>query len=123
MHFVFAQTNLVLKLNQYLLTYWIAFDTVYLHLYLLTFDILGIFDLPRRLSSAPTLFYKTSKVFNIKMSLLSFIFHESFLPVNGKIIPDVIILCNLYIYPVPVQKPHSSLHVRRNFWCLMMTLN
>ena len=46
-----------LKLTQYLLTYWLVLANVYLHFYLLNFDIRHIFDVLRSSPSAPTPFF------------------------------------------------------------------
>ena len=61
-------------------------------------------------------------VFHLKM-FLCIIFREKFLPVNmellltTKITPDI----NNYLLLVhAVQELRSSLHVRRNFWCLII---
>ena len=53
---------------------------------------LFIFDILRSSYSARTFFYKTSKIFSLKMFLLSFIFRETFLMLATKVTPDVIIL-------------------------------
>ena len=86
--FFFSQTNQIfhtLTNRVYLLTYWIVFAILYLHFYLLFFDILQIFDILRSSYSAPKLFFqKISKLFSLKMFLLCFIVHETVLPVNSK---------------------------------------
>ena len=78
--FFFYQTNLVF------IDILDSSVTIYLHFYLLIFDIQRIFDVLRSSSSVPTPFFiKTGKVLSLKMFLLYLNFHETFFPINGEI--------------------------------------
>ena len=70
-----------LKLTKHLLRYWIDLATVYLHFYLLNFDIRRIFNVLRSSSSTPTPFLQKLV---LKMFLLCLNFHETFFPVYGE---------------------------------------
>ena len=91
--FFFSQTNQIfhtLTNRVYLLTYWIVFAILYLHFYLLFFDILQIFDILRSSYSAPKLFSKKSVNFSASKCFYYVLLcmKQSYL-LTAKITPDV----------------------------------
>ena len=112
------------NLAQCLLTYWIVFVTVCLRSYLLIIDILQILNFIQCLYTFLT---KNSKILirsmfflSISASKLSYILFpiKHFYLLTAKISSDV---NNSLLLVHPSQELYNSLHVRRNFWCLIMT--
>ena len=129
--FFLSKKKQFLNLTQYLLTYRKVLPWF---IYIFTFWFLPFFYRFWSSSRLYSFLKKDSKIlvrFNVLLVRFSFwicschIFYEKFLPVDmrllltAKITPDF----NNYMLLVPaVQELRSSMHVRRSFWWLIMTL-